>query len=442
MWRRTAAFAALAAHHVAAQQTVCTVDAGGDAADDAHAPWSAEDVSASARAAGAAAQFMERYASEPDHRVLNTASFFAELADTSTDHATVNTSRRLATEYIGSLEARSARQFSHGTFGMLFGTQHDILDLMQLLNYQKAIGLDIPKALVANASATYKTCDDCNELTARDDKDPNDLVDEMLRAYVLDESRFRFGADIFPVPEGLLGRAMSRARGAYDGEAALSPGFLQVDGSLGEEGLAPSPFVMKCLLATHIVFVVNGFDRYSAKEAQVPEVVGFLRRAWPEIWRLNDVELMGEVVAAFRAVGCGPERDAMARAGARRLLKQQRKDGAWGTDERFAKTRKELGVAGEAYDVLHHIWTPTSALRPRRVLDDAYAAHLRQELAAPDAQPRAPRPPRHAPAQEAPSRARNAYAAHLRQELAAQDADEEPGHASRAKRHHHVRGAR
>lgn len=439
MWRCMAAFAALAIHRAVAQQTACTTDAGNDAAADADALWSAEDVSAAAHAASAAARFIERYASQADHRVLNTASFFAELADTSTDQATVNTSRRLATEYILSLEERSARQFSHGTFGMLFGTQHDIVDLMQLLNYQKAIGLQIPEGLVANASATYKTCDDCNELTAGDDKDPNDLVDVMLRAYVLDESRFRFGANVFPVPEGLLGRAMSRARSAYNEETASS-GLLQVGESLGEEGLAPSPFVMKCLLATHIVFVVNGFDRYAASGSQVPEVISFLRRAWPEIWKLNDVELMGEVVAAFRAVGCGPETDAMARAGARRLLKQQRKDGAWGTDERFNKTRFELGVQGEAYDVLHHVWTPTSALRPRRVLDDAYAAHLRQELAALEAQPQAPRAPRPAPTRQEPSRADDAHSLHIRQEFAAQEVDAEPQHARRIKAHRHMRG--
>jgi len=365
--------------------------------------WTSSDATAAKNATNRAIDFLAHWAADPSHRVLNTASFFVELAGTAPENNDRARAQVIAVNFTNGLAHRALQRMAKGTFGQLLGCRHDLLEVMQLLTYQAELGQKVegmgPHGLLSRTKAEFKRCGACTSLPERGCKDPAELVDKLLAAYVIDEARYRFGESAFPTRKGHLAQALKMARAPFATsevgvtDASKSSGFLQRF-SQGEtvgqsEAKLAKAFSMKALLATHIVFVLNGFDRFATQRSAAPEVIAWLRGAFPAILKSGDVELIGEVVASFRAMGCSFQEDAMVRAGARALIRAQRQDGAWGAEAHFATVRAKYGLKGEAYDVLHHVWTPTSALRLRRSLGDvgingsaadAYGQHLRQAL--------------------------------------------------------------
>jgi len=384
-----------------------------------------------------AVKFMSNFSSRPDHRVLNTLSFFAEIAETSPDAKAASEARFWATKMAEGFEQQTLDQFRSGSFGELFGLHYDVLEALQLLTYKSSLGLAVPAnhgGLLARVSEAFKRCHSCVELgDALDSSDPEVLLNAAVDAYIVDEANFRFGSHLFPVPPNLLRRAFTLGGQSFKSDGGLFLAPLQRhtqkiaytdsqeqtdDGSAEMRGhhvarafrrkprlqllsqtAKLSPFKKKAYLATHLAFVLGGFDRYRVDPTSTmgEDVFLWLRQAWPHIRGMRDPELTGEVVSAFRSLGCSPankgtdmppgvaaiwQADSLVREGTFLLLRLQRPDGGWGDLMKQQKEITELGPELQAYDVLHHVWTAVAALRPRRVLDehDAYAHRLRQRL--------------------------------------------------------------
>jgi len=395
--------------------------------------------------------FISNFSSQPDHRVLNTLSFFAEIAETSPDTQAASEARFWATKVAKGFEQNMLDQFRSGTFGELFGLHYDVLEALQLLTYKSSLGLAVPDnrgGLLARVSEEFRKCHSCVQLgDAIESSDPEVVLDAVLSAYIVDEANFRFGSAMFPAPPNLLRTAFTLGSHIFKRDLAAS--FLaplrhytqrmtQADGleqtndvSAGVKGSQTpggdpqtrlkhhvtgafrrrpglkllsqsaqlSPFKKKVYLATHLAFVLGGFDRYMVDPTSTmgKDVFLWLRQAWPHIRGMRDPELTGEVVGAFRSLGCSPansdmhvppganaiwQADTLVREGTLQLLHLQRPDGCWGDLVKQQKERVELGPELQAYDILHHVWTAVAALRPRRFLDeyDSYAHHLRQRL--------------------------------------------------------------
>lgn len=353
-----------------------------------------------------AVHYMRDFSIAPEHRVLNTISFFAEIAETSTDSQVAKEAKLWATKLIADYEQDILEKFKQGTFGELWGLRNDLLEALQLLTYKASLGLPVPKdargllMLTSRAFARCRTCVQTAEFT-----DPESAVDAILAAYVVDEASFRFGRHLFPIPKNLLRDAFEPGLSFFEraGTAELSShrqplrvrrlananAYARYDSvSLGQQskrgrhGIRLTRFQAKAYLATHLAFILGGFDRYHVNLENTigEEVFSWLREAWPTILRMKDTELTGEVVAAIRSLSCSQDHDALLQEGSRQLLELQRADGAWGNLTRQQKIGEERGPQLQAYDVLHHVWTAVAALRPRRFLQDTYMEHLHLSL--------------------------------------------------------------
>lgn len=489
--------------------------------------WGIHEQQSLAQGVKRAEDFVGRFSEDKEHRVLNTLSFFAELATTSprTEASVAAWAQTKAEEIARSFEQQALDRMRKGNFGIVLGLRHDLLEVLQLLTYQKNLGMKVdegPSGLLAAARASFAQCRSCRRLDrdTLDSMETRELTDAVLGAYVVDEARFRFGEGAFPASDNLLSRAFFTAkkrlfrkeevrpgeegeedqhhhrprekkdlappssegtpttrkvsegkqekdpksgarrglRGALahlaadvgsssgpgeekkepSGPRSLSPAqellknsssssplsntsSSSLDPLKGEEGggrlknhsssssswktvgrdLAAGlatpkkepkwmkDFKDKAFLATHLVFVAAGFDRYLLRpeeDESIAEILGWLRQEWPAMLKLNDTELIGETVAAFRSANCSPrpgfKEDELVLVGSKLLLEEQRADGNWGSAERDQRVALRLGQRGLAYDSLHRAWTALAALRPRKFLDDEdpYAKHLRSAL--------------------------------------------------------------
>jgi len=82
-------------------------------------------------------------------------------------------------------------------------------------------------------------------------------------------------------------------------------------------------------LATHVVYVLSGFNESGLREAELAKVVRFLERAGKVFLAADDVETLGEVADSLKIVG-RDYKDPMIRRIVQRLLQAQNPDGSWG----------------------------------------------------------------------------------------------------------------
>jgi len=324
---------------------------------------------------------MSDLSAQPEHVVLNTVSFFAELVETASDPEVREAARAPAVKAAGVVEQRMLRAFRHGTFGQLLGTRHDVVEGLQLLRYQVYLGLVQPQARATKGSLlsaiheAWLECDSCRQSTAPADGESGgadgaakqylSLLDGVVGASVVDEGSFLFG---LRAPKGLLAQAFSNA---------VAP-FCNQDDFDTEPG--SKDWRAKAYLATHVVFVAAGFDRFPAPAgiSALDNVLAWIRGAGLEAFNSVDatdhgIELLSEFVAALKAANATEEGDSFVRKGARTIIQRQHDDGRWGL-------HKDPEDAADDYDILHHVWTAMSALRHPRTIDSAYAQHLHAEI--------------------------------------------------------------
>jgi hypothetical protein len=101
---------------------------------------------------------------------------------------------------------------------------------------------------------------------------------------------------------------------------------------------------------THVVYTLNDYGRYRLSPAWLPDEYEFLRASVREAVRLEDDDMLGEIVDSLRAFGLD-ESDAEVRAGVEYLLARQNADGSWG-DERES----------DVYMRYHPTWGAVAAL--------------------------------------------------------------------------------
>lgn len=92
-------------------------------------------------------------------------------------------------------------------------------------------------------------------------------------------------------------------------------------------------------LATHIVYVLSGFNESGLREVELRRVVQFLEQTAPLIIAADDVETLGEVGDALKIVG-RDYTDPLVRRIVRRLLRHQNPDGSWGNTRDKDKYRR------------------------------------------------------------------------------------------------------
>eukprot|EP00747_Dinoflagellata_sp_TGD_P208004 gnl/TRDRNA2_/TRDRNA2_81532_c0_seq1.p1 gnl/TRDRNA2_/TRDRNA2_81532_c0~~gnl/TRDRNA2_/TRDRNA2_81532_c0_seq1.p1 ORF type:complete len:405 (+),score=48.89 gnl/TRDRNA2_/TRDRNA2_81532_c0_seq1:40-1254(+) len=347
------------------------------ATEDLAAPWSSADENRSSSAVRKGIDFLRNFSADPKNLVLNTLSFWAELAETSGDADMRASAQKTASSIARTLDGETLQAIQKGYFGQLFGTRFAVLDALQLLRYEDSLGMlrndegDAPRSpLLSAMRKEWRACEACRHPAALPGKGSiltgsfDELLVNAVNAQIVDEAAFRFGLH---APPDYLRETFAKAT------APFCPG----------DDREPTPggksWRSKAYLATHVVFVAGGYDRFaiSAGDGSVlSHVFAWIRDAFPtalaNVHKKHGTELLSEFVAALKDANATEADDVLVRSGARMVASLQRPDGVWGN-------RSHAGDSAQAYDVLHHVWTALSALRQRRVLDGKYAEHLRQQ---------------------------------------------------------------
>lgn len=341
-------------------------------------PWCTRDMDVANAVLRRGFNFMSKVAAQPEHIVLNTVSFFAELEQTASDPEVRAAARSPAVNAAHVVEQRILRAWRHGTFGQMLGTRHDVVEGLQLLRYQVDLGLVQTKvmkdSLLSAIHDAWLDCDSCRSpiAPAAGESGSADgaakqylrLLDGVVGASVVDEGSFLFGLH---APRGLLAQAFANA---------VAP-FCQID-----DDVVPgtAEWRAKSYLATHIIFVATGFDRFSvpAGYTSLNNVLAWIRCASDEALNHVDdtdhgIELLSEFVAALKAANATEQNDSFIRKSARIIIQRQHDDGRWGL-------QKDASDPPEDYNILHHVWTAMSALRGRRIIQSPYSKHLHAEI--------------------------------------------------------------
>lgn len=346
---------------------------------DFGSPWLEKDTQLTKKAVQRGLKFMSNLTTHGAHVVLNTVSFFTELVETSADPQVREAARELAVKAARTMEHRMLRSWRRGTFGLLLGTRHDVIEGLQLLRYQADLGLIQPKARATNGSLlsaiheVWLYCDSCRSAIAPSEGESGSatgaakqylrLLDGVVGASVVDEGSFLFG---FNAPGSLLAQAFANALAPFCVPDDITPGS--------------ADWRAKAYLATHVVFVAAGFDRFPVPAGYVAldNVLAWIQGASLQaLTHVDDTdhgtELLSEFAAALKAANATEKEDVFVRKATRILLQRQHEDGRWGL-------QKEGNDAAEDYNVLHHVWTAMSALRSRGQVANPYAQHLTKEI--------------------------------------------------------------
>jgi hypothetical protein len=102
---------------------------------------------------------------------------------------------------------------------------------------------------------------------------------------------------------------------------------------------------------THVVYVLNDYNRYNLSPSWLPAEFAFLRANVRPAMDDDDPETVGELLDSLKSFGCSNS-DPVIRRASRYLLSNQNADGSWGDIE-----------ATDIYDRYHPTWTAIDGLR-------------------------------------------------------------------------------
>ena len=102
---------------------------------------------------------------------------------------------------------------------------------------------------------------------------------------------------------------------------------------------------------THVVYILNDYNRYNLSPSWLPEEFAFLRANVRPAMEDDDPETVGELLDSLKSFGCS-NADPLIRSASRYLLSNQNADGSWGVIE-----------ATDIYDRYHPTWTAIDGLR-------------------------------------------------------------------------------
>lgn len=147
-------------------------------------------------------------------------------------------------------------------------------------------------------------------------------------------------------------------------------------------GAADRNFYHAAYLATHIAYIVTGYDRHPIYVADAPWLYDFLRENFYAVLEMGELDLVAEFVDLFRQYGCGENDDLQVRDGTRYLLRLFHAAG----DHWMAHREPGQGDTVSAAEAVHKAWTGMAGIRvrqPEPAAPGTYGGVVRQWLGHP-----------------------------------------------------------
>ena len=134
------------------------------------------------------------------------------------------------------------------------------------------------------------------------------------------------------------------------------------DASRYKRGANNRAFRQLGYLATHVAYIVTGYQRHPINVADAPDLYRFLRRNFYAVMEAGEADLLAEFIDVLRQYGCTEMNDRQVRDGARYMLDLYRTyDGDW-----MAYPESSMVKANVTdYDRIHKAWTGIASVRVR-----------------------------------------------------------------------------